>query len=337
VLAGFFGRGNAGDEAILQGLVEALPPGTEPIICVPQHGAFDGFWNWYPYNQYELIDQGNLGVFERRDVVGLNVGGGGLAPAFNCGQITAAKFEGKTVSITGVDDPLRFIGEHADADVARRFFENIDYYSVRSRKAQERAQSIGLSPDLGADWAALMPIDESEHPHFDGVSIVIREFDVLTMTPEQTEGLNQLLRALKTKGIPVQSVPFSPEDERFLSFISEAWDIPIERHWWNPRRALEVLIKSTIVVSVGRLHPIILAALKGSNLIAVDMADIWRSQSKLLDAVDEFGVRAFGGVRDFVAAIEADTNWQYGANDVSEDYATRLQEMIDRLIECHFG
>ena len=51
VVTGFFARGNCGDEALLQCAFEAFEATHDLIVSVDEHGAYPGFWDWYPYNR----------------------------------------------------------------------------------------------------------------------------------------------------------------------------------------------------------------------------------------------------------------------------------------------
>ena len=48
VLSGFFGRGNCGDEALLQTQYEWLSPHYDVVISVDERGAYDGFGTGIP-------------------------------------------------------------------------------------------------------------------------------------------------------------------------------------------------------------------------------------------------------------------------------------------------
>lgn len=103
VLSGFFGRGNVGDEAMLQVQYERLSPHFDLTISVEERGAYDGFWNWYPYNQCPIIHQANTDALRADEVLGLHVGGGELRLGFNGGQLLAARAAGKTVCMSGIE------------------------------------------------------------------------------------------------------------------------------------------------------------------------------------------------------------------------------------------
>ncbi|WP_398464751.1 hypothetical protein, partial [Tardiphaga sp.] len=67
VVVGFYGRGNSGDEAILQCIFEAFQDLFEIRIAVDGHGAYGGFWDWYPYTQSQVIHQTNVSHFLPRE------------------------------------------------------------------------------------------------------------------------------------------------------------------------------------------------------------------------------------------------------------------------------
>jgi hypothetical protein len=68
----------------------------------------------------------------------------------------------------------------------------------------------------------------------------------------------------------VALLPFCPEDERFLDRLPSAARQQREIHWWNPRRMQREIAAADLVVSVGRLHPLVFAANVGTPAVFVE-------------------------------------------------------------------
>lgn len=260
VLSGFFGRGNTGDESLLQVQYEHFSKDFEVMISVEQHGAFDGFWNWYPYNQCKIIGQEDLTIFGDPDVVGLHVGGGNLPIGFNASQIVAARAAGKVVQASGVDAGTTY-------DIAKRnnpelLMTYLDWTSpwVRSQEGFDNTSQSSSSVKHGADWALGLPSDSCAETTSENCLLILREFPKWRLTPEIRYELGAAVKAIQERfGTPVL-LPFCPEDERFISELETVWGLPCQTHWWNPSRIKQYISQAKMVISVGRLHPMIFAA-----------------------------------------------------------------------------
>jgi hypothetical protein len=260
VLSGFFGRGNTGDEALLQAQYEHLSKDFEILISVEQHGAFDGFWNWYPYNQCRIIGQEDLSVFHDPNVVGLHVGGGDLPIGFNAAQVITARAAGKLIQSSGVDIGSSFdVAKEKSPDTFKTYMEWTRPW-VRSQDGFEMAQKTSDNVLHGADWALGLKEDCSDDVARENCLLVLREFPKSRLTPEIRAGLCELVKAIQDRfGTPVL-LPFCPEDERFINELESVWGLPCQTHWWNPSRIKQYISQAKMIVSVGRFHPLVFAA-----------------------------------------------------------------------------
>ena len=94
LLGGFWGRGNCGDEAMLQCQYEFFRDKYEIGILVDEYGAYDQFWNWYPYNLcLPLHHQGSIDHFCSDAIAALHIGGGGLSAGFLANQALKAMYQ----------------------------------------------------------------------------------------------------------------------------------------------------------------------------------------------------------------------------------------------------
>jgi len=337
VLSGFFGRGNAGDEALVQVLYEALSPLAEIVICVDRHGAYDGFWNWYPYHECRIIHQGELEWLMTPEVRALHILGGGLPIGFNA---ALARLTGKPVAMTGIDDPFhRLVERGLDTAAAQEVAERLSLLCARTVASRDRLAAMGIEARLGADWAAGLRRDESGTGSPETVYLVLRELPDSLVTPKLLGEYRSLVSRLRRAGVSPRLLPMCPEDERFLERVDASWSLPVDRHWWNPRRLLELIGDSAGVISVGRLHPVIFAACSGTGALAIDIDcrvdPTFKPSLKIRDHAEEFGTPYYASMSEFLDSMGSADEVPLGGI-ASEEYAARLDDMRAALIST-FG
>ena len=337
VISGFFARGNAGDEALLQRIYETFAPHADIVCTVDRTGAYEGFWDWYPYNRVDLIHQGELARMLDDQIVGIHVGGGGLPLGFNGGQLAIAGAVGKPAVMTGIDDPLRMLGPHnADTRRVKQYIESFSAYEVRTQSSLDTLAGITKKAGLGADWAFDLPADDTQgETDFDGLTVVVRELPQTALDAQRVREYRDVFAALDQRSIPVRLLPFCPEDERYLDWIQPAWRYSVERHWWNPRRCKEIIARSRGVISIGRLHPLIFAAGSGTPALAIDIdTDRFTSlgaTSKIADHAQEFAIPYFPSMGAFLKAIEGNADIPLACS-APASYAVRLDRMRSKAL-----
>jgi polysaccharide pyruvyl transferase WcaK-like protein len=266
VLSGFFGRGNCGDEALLQAQYEWLSPRYDVVISVDERGAYDGFWNWYPYDRCRIVHQANLAVLAEDDVIGIHVGGGGLPHGFNAAQVVHARSLDKPAFLTGID--ARPAPTPGAAAALESYLSLFDFVSVRSAAAWRTMATMVPACHHGADWAMALATDGGCSADRAGaVLVTIREFPEALISSRYREDLAMVLGLLADRYGEVVLVPFCPEDERFLDRLRPVCGLPREAHWSNPRRMQRLIANAALVVSLGRLHPLVFAANVGTPAI----------------------------------------------------------------------
>jgi polysaccharide pyruvyl transferase WcaK-like protein len=335
ILSGFFGRGNCGDEALLQVQFEQFSPDYDIIVSVDERGAYDGFWNWYPYDRCRIVHQGNLGVVTEESVVGLHVGGGGLPHGFNAAQVVRARSYDKSVFLTGVDAAAP-VSPQAAAAIAG-YYQLFDFVSVRSAGSWKTMQSLKDSCHLGADWALALQTDGPQPvPRSGSVVLTIREFPEELLSPVYVASLQRLIGVLSDRFARVVLLPFCPEDERFLEHLPPAEQLPREIHWWNPRRMQKEIAGAELVVSLGRLHPLIFSANVATPAVfAEPLASDprWPVCLKARQLCQEHGLPYFADADSLTTAIGE--GMQPQAAQFSPGYRDRWQEQVvllkDRL------
>jgi polysaccharide pyruvyl transferase WcaK-like protein len=304
VLSGFFGRGNCGDEAILQVQYERLAHSYDIVISVDERGAREGFWDWHPYNRCRIVHQGNLAVLGESGVIGIHVGGGGLPHGFNAAQVVHARSLGKPAFLTGVD--ARPAASAAAATALNHYLGLFDFVSVRSASAWQTMTAFSPACHQGADWALALPPEEPAKEARGGVVVTIREFPGDLVSRRYLRDVADLLGILGNGFGPVTLLPFCPEDERFLEHLPMTGRLPREVQWWNPRRMLRLIADSDLVVSLGRLHPLVFAANVGTPAVFAEPLGHdprWPVCTKARDLAAEHGWPYATSIADLIARL----------------------------------
>lgn len=349
VLAGFYGRGNCGDEALLQCACEAMQDDFDILISVDEHGAYPGYWDWYPYNKFDRTHQTNLGFFRRTEkYAGLLVGGGGLPYGFAANQAVHARSYQAATALAGVDfvstnmDPrMRAAPQQtAHARALRQYADLFDFRALRTLDAVHSAKELGLDYFHGADWALRLPMDRDPSIEQDDrrVLIVLREWSLRSVSQEYVEEILLLISTLEERGWRPHFLPFAPEDERFIEQLGMQDRLPVVRTWWNARRAKQWIASSGLTLSVTRLHPLIFAAPTGARIASLVPRRIQPSNapilglesdgSKLANVCRELGIRQFYSTEEMLAGLDS-----IGPADPEKVALStaRLDAMIERL------
>jgi hypothetical protein len=352
VVTGFYARGNCGDESLLQCVCEAMQSDFEILISLDEHGAYQGYWDWYPYNHFDRVHQTDLGMFRWSEkYAGLLVGGGGLPFGFAAHQAVHARTYQAATALAGVDfsgmdgDPrLRGHAQRAAFALAARQYANLfDFRALRTRVAVESAAAHGVEYFHGADWALRLVADQdpSVERNDRRALIVLREMGLRSVSYRYVQEISVLISALEERGFEPHFLPFAPEDERFLGHIGLEQRIPVIRTWWNPRRAKQWIASSGLVLSLGRLHPLIFAAptsvpvacLLSRSMLqpkAAAIPDLAAQPSKLTNVCRELGIALFFTVEDTLAGL---SGIRPADSEKVASSMARLDAMIERLRE----
>lgn len=269
-LMGFLGRGNVGDEAIFQCIYEAFRDQFDFVVAVDEHGAKSGWQDWYPYTEVDRISQGDVYFFEKR-LAALLVGGGGLGLGFGASQVIAACGAGTPTAFVGTEHTHTHKVEPVTVKASRNFLALFDYVSLRSKISVDWAYEDGINVKYGADWALNLLTDNSADVTINRkrAAVVLREFPKEAASNDYISKTEKLLKGIRDQGYEPVLLPFSPEDERFSDETALSSLARQEVHWWNARRVQQIIASSGLLVSVGRLHPIIFAASVGTPCVQV--------------------------------------------------------------------
>ncbi|WP_426959657.1 hypothetical protein [Muricoccus radiodurans] len=156
LLTGFYGRGNAGDEAILQCLYEALAPQHAVAIATHPADTHPSHRDWYPYNACVLVDEGSIGRMLEWDPDALVIGGGGLPPAFGAHLALTMRLLGRPTLLVGTDN-LDLSLPNPEPLVLRDYMAGFRIVSLRYERGVQATRALGGEAEHGADWVFLLP------------------------------------------------------------------------------------------------------------------------------------------------------------------------------------
>jgi polysaccharide pyruvyl transferase WcaK-like protein len=323
LLCGFFGRGNAGDEALLQCIYETFYERHEIVLCVDEHGAYPGFWDWYPYKHCRIIHQGNLAfALSASRLAGVLVGGGGLPAGFALSHVFSAKARGVPCALVGTDGLPRLKHNQPYLGVSIKAIKDLyDVVAPRTAAATERMSAVEVEAVYGADWAMHLAADvDGLQPAPREIVVTVRELATEAVSDQDIAEVRGLVDGLRTRGFEPVWLPFSPEDERFLTEQNLSERCPMHRCWWNPQRVKGHIQQAFACLSVGRLHPLIFAATARVRVAAVATGP-WsntKPEGNRLDKIDtmleELGITRYATALD---ALEGLDRQEWRAADIA--------------------
>jgi polysaccharide pyruvyl transferase WcaK-like protein len=264
---GFYGHGNAGDEAIARCLDRYL---RQPFKNVDLHFSTEmsspeamavNKSNPF-YTERNLISVYDLETIQTPDIV--IVGGGDLSALYGLQQVAMAKESSRASMVARIgtsakDDFLK--GGEKSVALTKAALESFDHISVRDRASHDVLGAMGIQAHTGADLAIDMLADqEIELPKKPYGVLVVREVRK-DDAQRQLDIAKSVYAAMSRELQTVVIVPFCEADERFAAHVSKVChdQPPVSGMWRFPGRLQWLIQNSEYLVSVGRLHPVVFA------------------------------------------------------------------------------
>ncbi len=274
VLCGYYGMGNAGDEALLVSLLQMLPESVEPIVLSgdPQttKKSYDvaSYYRKSTFTLLKVLQQSDIFIW----------GGGSLmqdstslaSPIYYAGMMALAQQQGlKTIAWGQGIGPLN---KSLTRWLTKQVLFGCDAISVRDHASAELLSKWQIEPIIAPDpvWALQSdPAPKLPDTDKEIVAVVLRSHPLLTATRLKT--LIQAIQDFQTQSNSyILLVPFQPLQDMA---IAEKIAIQLEQDYSvmsipNPKQ-LKGLFKN-IKMAIGmRLHSLIMAAAEGCNCFAL--------------------------------------------------------------------
>lgn len=263
-IAGFYGHGNAGDEAMLAGLLNHVLPDHQVAIMT---AAAAQLRERIPQR---VIDINNRRAAEECDT--LLIGGGDLGTGFAWNLIPYALHAGRRVALIGQTIPHQWFGNGyaRAANLAKAVLQNVHYVASRDWAGTDRLRQIGGFPiHQGADPAFLLdPVQVTREPN---LAVVFVRHTTEIRLEENIQLAIQVINWLRKDNARVVLGACANDDQRMLTtrFPNEV----VKRISFDVKQSLALCGRASLVVSIGRLHPMILATIQGTRSVVVPLPD----------------------------------------------------------------
>ena len=273
VLCGYYGMGNAGDEALLVSLLQMLPESVEPIVLSGNPQETKKSYDVYSYDRKSI---NLLKILQQSDV--FIWGGGSLmqdatsiaSPIYYAGLMALAQQRGlKTIAWAQGIGPLN---KSFTRWLTQQVLLGCDGISVRDSASAELLRGWQIEPIMAPDpvWAmesATPPgLPNTDKPI---VAVILRSHPLLTKARLQT-----LIKAIVDFQTQSDSfillIPFQPQQDLA---IAEKISARLQQHQAivsvpNPQQ-LKGLFNSVKMAIGMRLHSLIMAASEGCSCFAL--------------------------------------------------------------------
>lgn len=264
---GFFGHGNAGDEAIARCL--------DKYLCRPFENVEMGFSTEMSFGEAEAVNESNefylkrpiISVYDLESIQSPDVvivGGGDLSGIYGLQQVLKAKESGRAAIIarigTSAKDDFLKGGEKA-VNLVKAALESFDHISVRDRASFDVLGAMGVKAHLGADLAIDMYENrEYQLPKRPYAVLVVREVRKED-SERQIHVAKSIYDAMSREFESVIILPFCKPDEVFSEQFAKICKgaVVLKDIWADPSKLQWVITNAQYVVSAGRLHPLVFA------------------------------------------------------------------------------
>lgn len=307
MIIGFYGMGNCGDEAILQGLKQEIQD-INPNIGIDMASELPFIYHG-TYNK--IADIGcrtltNYDFGEGKERVGLIIlGGGGLSIGYGYGLILRAMNERIPIINMGIEYKK---DKHRNSDLFHEFLKQFSDIAVRSLDSSDFLTSLGIDhyltfcPSLRVNPKPCGPLPN----------------DYVVVTPRRTNDsddkkqLQIIVDKLKELNKSAILLPFSkydltqqPVDMKLCNEIHSQYPnsttLPIDGY--KPGAYKFIISKASLLVNSGRFHASIFAAEAGIPTVHSYPIE---SSGKIYNFLSEFGIEklhpwsdGFGPIIDF--------------------------------------
>jgi polysaccharide pyruvyl transferase CsaB len=275
VICGYYGKGNAGDEALLMSLLQMLPSELSPVVLSAnpsETSARYGVKSCYNRSYAEILD-----VF--RSSGAFIWGGGSLmqdvtslaSPLYYASLMGLAQKMGlKTIAWAQGIGPLN---HPLTRWITKQVLSGCSKISVRDQASAQLLANWKISSSIAPDpvWAlAAKPVPNLVKIPHPSLAVCLRPHPLLTEQRLQwlTEGLRELQTVTNTS---ILLIPFQvTQDQAIAESIASQLRGPCQIVSRDNPQELKGLFRSVTMVIGMRYHSLIMAAAEGCHCFAID-------------------------------------------------------------------
>ncbi len=274
VLCGYYGMGNAGDEALLVSLLQMLPESVTPIVLsgdpqatkkqygVPSCDRKSAFAVLNALKQAQIFIWGGGSLMQDSTSI--------ASPIYYAGLMALAQQQGlKTIAWAQGIGPLN---KSLSRWLTKQVLFGCEAISVRDTASAQLLQEWQINPVVASDpvWAmASKPTKELSNISQPIVAIILRSHPLLTTTRLNvlTEAIQQFQAQTNTH---ILLIPFQPAQDRAIaeSIFAQLKEDKSILSLANPQE-LKGLFKQVEMAIGMRLHSLIMAAAEGCSCFAL--------------------------------------------------------------------
>ena len=274
VLCGYYGMGNAGDEALLVSLLQMLPESVTPIVL-----SGDPQSTKKQYGVASCYRKSTFAILEALKQSDIFIWGGGslmqdstsiISPVYYAGLMALAQQQGlKTIAWAQGIGPLN---KSYTRWLTKQVLLGCSAISVRDNASARLLGSWQIEPLIAPDpvWAMKSePMEQLEDISKPIVAVVLRSHPLLTKPR-----LNTLIEAIKAFQTQTDShillIPFQPvQDMAIAELISAQLEENKTILSVNEPKKLKGLFQQVEIAIGMRLHSLIMAAAEGCSCFAL--------------------------------------------------------------------
>ena len=331
VLCGYYGMGNAGDEALLVSLLQMLPESVIPIVLSGNPQATKKQYGVASCDRKSTF--AILNALKQSDV--FIWGGGSLmqdstsiaSPVYYAGMMALAQQQGlKTIAWAQGIGPLK---KSLTRWLTKQVLLGCDAISVRDSASAELLSAWQIEPTIAPDpvWAMhSKPVKQLEHINKPIVAVILRLHPVLTKSK-----LNTLTKAIQEfqaqSDTHILLIPFQPiQDKAIAESIASHLEQDKTILSFNDPQELKGLFKQVKMAIGMRLHSLIMAAGEGCSCFALSY------DPKVTQLMSEVNMPGYelGNLPQEAHAISRE--WLELFNGNSALSSIQIQSLVDRAL-----
>lgn len=265
IINGFFGKGNCGDEAILQTWYDRLSDKFRIIASVDPDivNCNKECKSYELYKNIDIIQNRRVDIFCNDIVDSYIIGGGGLGLGFGVEQWLHSVLRNKKKFYLGTIVHEEFSSGNKDLiEINKNFFKSFDMISVRDKVSKYNLKNIfGVEsyqyPDIAFGLEPEIIEIKSEKKY---VTVTIRDNGVNDID-SISNWLNKIKEYANSLDYDIIYLPFDKTDERLFGQLG--LDLKYDNIYWYPKKVKYLISKSEMVFSLGRYHPLVFGISSG--------------------------------------------------------------------------